>query len=283
LDYREILEYHHEKDADLTVAFVKVPRTSAARRFGMARLDEEDGERGGRVLEYEEKPADPKGEWASMTIYCFRPRTLYQALEANAAEDSSHEFGQDIIPRALAEGRRVYGFKFNGYWGYTRTINEYWQTSMDLLGRDSKVSLKGWGLRTNLEHRRIRDCPPVKIGAGAVIKNSLIYNGSIIEGRVENSIVFPRVHVAKGSSVRDSILFFNNTLAEGCHFNRVISDVDTAFADGCLVGGAGGAITVVGSKNCLAKGTVIEPGATLYPELDPATMPRTIKAGTVWR
>ena len=284
MDYREILEYHQERAADLTVAFLKVPRQDAALRFGVARLDDQDGDRGGRVLDYEEKPAAPKGDWASLSIYCFRPRPLYEALEANAAENTSHEFGRDIIPRILGENRRVFGFKFNGYWGYTRTIDEYWQTSMDLLGREPKIPLKQWGLRTNLEHRRIRDCPPTKIGSKALIRNSLIYNGSIIEGEVENSIIFPRVQVAKGATVRDSILFFNCKLAEGCRFNRVITDVDSTFGSDCLVGGEGaGGITVVGSKNSLAAGAVLEPGCTLYPELDPALIPKTVTAGTVLR
>ena len=287
LDYRELIEYHRARNADLTLAFQQVPRQRAARRFGVGELDDEDGDLGGRLLGYEEKPEEPRADWASLTIYCFNPRILYDVLKANAAKDDSHEFGRDIIPRLLRENRRLYGFKFRGYWGYTRTIEEFWQTNMDLLGKSPAIPLKDWGLRTNLEHRRIRDCPPLKIGAEATIRNSLIYNGCTIEGTVENSIIFPRVQVGRGTTVRDSIIFFNNRVGEGCRFDKVISDVNNTFGSGCLLGEEGddaaGKTTVIGWSNTIPAGTVIESGSTLYPELAPQDIPQFIADGKVMR
>ncbi|MDW7773867.1 MAG: sugar phosphate nucleotidyltransferase [Desulfobulbaceae bacterium] len=287
MDYREILAFHDARNADLTAAFLKVPRQLSANRFGVAEIDNEGGPTGGRVLGYEEKPASPAGDWASLTIYCFRPQTLFQVLEANAAEDASHEFGGDILPRLLQEKRRVYGFKFRGYWGYTKTVEEFWQTNMDLLGSDPVFNLKECGLRTNLEHRDIRDCPPLKMGSGAVVKNSLIYNGCTIEGRVENSILFPRVHVGKGVTVCNSILFFNNRLDCGCRFNKVISDANNSFGRDCLLDAEGaaadGRITVIGLENSVPDGTVIKPGCTLYPKLSPGQIPQTVSAETILR
>lgn len=285
LDYRELINFHRAREADLTIAFAAVSREEAAERLGVAEIEETGADQlGGRVLSYEEKPKVPKGEWASLTIYCFRPRVLYEVLEANAAEDASHEFGRDIIPRLLRQKSRVYGFKFKGYWGYTRTIEEFWRTNMDLLGDNPKIPLQEWGVRTNLDHQRIRDCPPLKIGAGAVISNSLIYNGATIDGRVENSIIFPRVQVSKGATVRNSILFFNTKLAADCQFDKVICDVNTTFGQRCIVGGNGPPAqqraTVIGWHNKVPAGTVIEAGCILYPELA-QDIPSMISAGRV--
>lgn len=287
MDYRELINYHHRQDADLTIVFLRVPREEAAGRFGVADLEGSQDSQGGRVLDYQEKPADPPYEWASLTIFCFKPKVLYRALEANAAEDNSYEFGRDIIPRLLRDKRRVYGYRFNGYWGYTRTVEEYWQTSMDLLGDMPRISLREWKLRTNLEHRRIRDCPPLKLGSNATIKNSLVYNGCTVEGTVENSILFPRVHVSRGAVVRNSILFFNNFLAEGCRFDKVISDVNNTFGSHCSAGMEGEPAdrrtAVIGWNNFVSTGTGIGQGCILYPELKTADIPLSIPANTVIR
>jgi glucose-1-phosphate adenylyltransferase len=287
MDYREILEFHEEHSADLTIAFLKVPRDRSANRFGVAELDDSGGLRGGRVLSYEEKPAEPRGEWASLTIFCFRPQVLYEVLEANAAEQDSHEFGKDIIPRLIREGRRVYGYRFNGYWGYTRTLEEYWQTNMDLLGPEPRIPLREWKLRVNLDHRRIRDRPPLKTGSQAEINNSLVYNGSRVEGRVENSILFPGVHIGRGTTVRDSIIFFDNRIGEGCSLDRVISDADNTFGNGCTAGGGSPGrerkLTVIGQENAIPDNTVIQPGCLIYPRLEPGSIPGTVATGKVLR
>lgn len=287
MDYRELISFHQAARADLTVAFIAVPPRLSANRFGVAEIDEEYGGRGGRVLSYEEKPDSPRGEWASLTIYCFRPEILFASLAANTAEDDSHEFGRDIIPRLLAENRRVYGFKFRGYWGYTRTLEEYWQTNMDLLGPEPKIPLREWGVRTNLEDRRMRDCPPLKLGSAAEVVNSLVYNGCTVEGRVENSILFPRVRVDKGATVRDSIIFYNNRIGENCRLHRVISDINNRFDPETIADGeedkAGSDLTVIGADNAIPAGTVIGPGAILYPERPAGSIPSIISAGTTVR
>lgn len=284
MDYREILAYHREKDADLTIGCVEVP-FGKAHRFGVAEINDEDGPRGGRVLQYQEKPADPCCNWASMTIYCFKPRVLYEMLAINAHEDESFEFGRNIIPRLMAAKHRVYGYKFRGYWGYTRTIDEYWQTSMDLLGPDQKVRVEEWGIRTNLDHRRTCDCQPLKVGSAATIDNSLVYNGCTVEGAVHNSILFPGVHVKAGAMVRDSVLFFNNAVGRDCRLDKVVSDVNVTFGNGARIGKAGaGRVTVVGWNNIIPDKMIIGQGCTLYPGLAPEQLARpTIPAGEVVR
>ncbi len=286
MDYRRMIEYHHDKDADMTMACLEVPMEQAG-RFGVASIDNEDGRTGGRVLAYAEKPQNPEFNWASMTIFCFKPQVLYAALAANAREDDSFEFGRDIIPRLLAESQRVYGYKFHDYWGYSRTIEEYWQSNMDLLGEDPLIDLEAWGLRTNLEHRGIRDCAPPRIGKSAEISDSLIYNGCLVDGHVERSILFPGVRVEKGAVVRDSILFFNNSVASGSRLEKVISDVNSTIGRDCLIGRAGEvagrSATVLGWNNHLPPETVIGEGCTIYPGQGRVKFGAEIKNGEVVR
>jgi glucose-1-phosphate adenylyltransferase len=282
MDYREILAYHREKGADCTIACLEVP-FDKAHRFGVAEIDGEDGARGGRVVRYQEKPEEARCNWASMTVYCFKPRVLYDLLAINAREDESFEFGRDIIPRLMAGQYRVYGYKFHGYWGYTRTIDEYWQTSMDLLGPAPKIRLEEWGIRTNLDHRRTCDCQPLKVGPSAAIHNSLIYNGCLIEGEVTNSVLFPGVHVKPGAVVRDSVLFFNNVVGRDCRLHKVVSDVNVTFGNGARLGEPGEPAakraTVVGWNNRIPAGITIGAGCTFYPGLAPEQLARPVIPG----
>jgi len=284
MDYRQIIEYHRGRGADLTIGFVEVPQDKS-HRFGVATLDGEDGSLGGRVLDYQEKPERPVGNWASMTVFCFRPEVLYAELAHEVEGRESFEFGRDIIPRMVGEGRRVYGYKFYDYWGYTRTVEEYWRTSMDLLGPEPLIPLDEWGLRTNLEHRAIRDYQPLRVGAGAEISDSLIYNGCEVEGRVERSILFPGVKVGPGASVKDSIIFFDTRIGAAVELNKVISDVNVVFEDACRVGRRQGetkeAATVVGWSNVIPCGADIGGGCTLYPYLDQQRLGGFIDSGEV--
>ena len=281
-----MISYHREKDADLTMACLKVPMNDA-HRFGVADIDDEDGERGGKVLRYSEKSENPESNWASMTVFCFKPEVLYEVLEANIKEDASYEFGRDIIPRMMREKRRVFGYKFKGYWGYTGTIEEFWQANMDLLGGDPPIKFADWNIRTNMEHRNIRDCQPVKIGNSAQISDSLIYNGCIIEGEVERSILFPGTYVAKGAKVKDSVLLFKNDVGKGAELNKIISDVNTIFGSGVRIGEAGRpdsiGTTVIGWNNFISPNTIIGSGCTVYPSVSSEKIPKKVESGEVVR
>ena len=285
MDYQEMIAYHTEKNADLTVAFTRVPLYEAS-RFGVAELNDEDGERGGRVINYWEKPAKAESEWASMTILCFKPEVLYHALAKNQVGDSYH-FGKDIIPMLLKQNYRVYGYKFSGYWGYTRTINEYWQSNMDLLGSEPKIDLEKWVFRTNLDHRSIRDNEPVLMGENATVHNSLVYNGCKIGGTVRNSILFPGVHVKNGAVVENSVLFFSNTVGENCRLNKVVGDVNNTFGRNVVVGPQvcddKTKVTVIGWNNNIPENTVIGEGATVYPRVARTSWPACVREGEVLR
>lgn len=286
MNYRKMIDYHKAKDADLTMACVKAPMAQAG-RFGVADIDNEDGDTGGRVLRYKEKPSKPKFNWASMTILCFKPKTLYEILEINALEDDSFEFGRNIIPRMMFDRRRVFGFKFYGYWGYTRTIEEYWQTNMDLLGPNPRIKIDEWAIRTNLEHRDIKNRQPLKIGLKATVQDSLIYNGCVVEGHVERSILFPGVHVKKGAVVKDSVLFFENIVSRNVRLNKVVSDVNVVFENNARVGGDGPfedqEASVIGWNNRIPADSVIGSDCTLYPGLKPEKFTREIKTGEIVR
>jgi len=276
MDYRRMIRYHHQHDADLTAAFIEVA-PGAASRFGVAEIAG-DSEYGGRILSYEEKPAQPKGCWASLTVFCFRAEVLYEVLKKNQS-DGSYEFGRDIIPLMMREKYKVHGYKFRGYWGYTRTIDEYWQTSMDLLGPNPKIDLEAWGVRTNLAHRGIADRQPVKIGPHGSLDNSMAYNGCVIEGAVRNSILFPGVRVMAGAEIDDSILFFDNTVQENVRLNRVVSDVNTIFSRNVQVGAPvcdkPNRVSVIGWNNTVPEGLHIGCGCRVAPQIAPEKWPKT--------
>jgi glucose-1-phosphate adenylyltransferase len=234
MDYRPLFQMHIAKDADLTVAFLPIrPETSG--RFGVAQIDDECGEMGGRIIDYQEKPVKSDYRWASLTIYLFKPEVLTTVLNENAQNPLSHEFGRDIIPEML-DKYKVYGYKFRGYWGYTRTIDEFWQTNMDLLGANPKINLKKWEVRTNLDHDRLRDRPPAKIGKSADLQNSFVHNGCEVEGRIENSILFPGVKVARDAVIKNSILFFDTVIEAGAKLDKTITDFDVNIGNSCVIG-----------------------------------------------
>jgi len=285
MEYQDMIAYHHEKNADLTIAFTRVPQNDA-HRFGVAAIDDEDGARGGRIEGYWEKPMDPESDWVSLTVFCFKPDVLYRALEENQSSQS-FEFGRDIIPLLLRQNCRIYGYKFCGYWGYTRTVEEYWQSNMDLLGEKPRIDLEQWGIRTNLEHRGIRDFQPALVGDEAFIENSMIYNGCIIEGMVKNSILFPGVQVGKGAVVENSVLFFDNVIGCNCRLNKVVADVNSTYGEGTVIGPEPGGplpkVSVIGWNNQIPDQTIIEEGATIYPNLKNGAWLRHVKAGEVLR
>jgi glucose-1-phosphate adenylyltransferase len=283
MDYADLIAYHIEKNADLTMAFIKIEKEKM-HRFGIGAINDEDGDRGGRVTNYWEKPEDPQSDWVSLTVFCFKPEVLYKMLARNQEEDS-FEFGKNIVPAMVAAGYRVYGYKFSGYWGYTRTVDEYWQSNMDMLGDEPLIDIDKWGFRTNLDHRDIRDFQPTIVGNYARVQNSLVYNGCRIEGTVRNSIIFPGVEVGKNSVVEDSVLFFNNRIGRNCRLSKVVADVNTVYGDGVIIGAELGRqarkVTVVGWNNRIPGQVVIGEGATIWPELKPSGWKKVVESGEV--
>ena len=267
MDYREIINFHQEKQADLTIAFAKVP-PAGAHRFGLASIEEGD-ERGGRVLTYWEKNVKAPADWASLTVYVFTPYALFDALEANASR-ASQEFGRDVVPYLLANNYTVYGYKHHGYWGYTRTPEEYWQTSMDLLGEHPKIDLAAWEVCTNLSSGLVRDRAPAIMGVGADVQDSFLYAGCRIQGRVVRSLLFPGVTVEKEGVVEDSIIFRNTVIKQNARVIRTIADENVTVGAGTSVGDHSGDLTIIGLGTRIRKEIQIAQGVTVYPNLGPA-------------
>lgn len=282
MDYQKMIDFHNEQDADLTMGVMKVKR-GKAEHFGVAAIDD-DNELGGRVSGYWNKLDEALANWASLPVLCFKPEKLYKYLQLSLDMDL-FGFGSGIIPLMVNAGEKVYGYQFSGYWGSARTVEEFWQSNMDLLGDEPIIDTEAWGMRTNLEHREIKDLQPTLIGDGASISNSLIYNDCKVLGTVRNSILFPGVEVDRGSVVENSVLFFNNVLGKNCCLNRVISDVNSSFGDDVILGADVGAeantTTLIGQNNTVPSGAVVGEGATVFPGLKEGAWAAPVGSGQV--
>ena len=196
---------------------------------------------------------------------CFQNGTSHSALKENAMH-SSHEFGKDIIPMLLKK-HRVYGYKHTGYWGYTRTIDEYYRTSMDVLGYKPRVDIRSWEIRTNMANDCIRDRKPAFVGQSAKIEDSFFYNGCSIEGTVRNSILFPGVCVEKGAVVEDSILFFDSRVRADARITRTIADSACTISAKADIGDPGQTLTVIGMDTVVPENVRIAGGVRVHPKL----------------
>ncbi len=216
MDYSRLTQFHTEKKADVTVATLKVTLEEAG-RFGIVQTDSDY-----RVINFEEKPKEPKGTLASMGIYVFNYDTLVKVLgEDNKDTGSSKDFGKDIFPKMLAEGYRVFAYPYNEYWVDVGTIQSYWEAHMDLLQDSPPLDLldREWIIHTRSEER-----PPVNIRTGATVNHSLITDGCIIEGTVEYSILSPGVKVQRGAVVKQSIIMPDTVIEAGAVVDKCIID-----------------------------------------------------------
>jgi glucose-1-phosphate adenylyltransferase len=213
MDYASLINYHKEKNADLTIATMLVP-LSEAHRFGIAILDDDR-----RIVEWEEKPKQPKSNIASMGIYVFNMDVLEKVLKKKLGVD----FGKDIIGWMI-KNYRVYAYPFEGYWRDVGTIQSYWEANMDILDSNSGLDLQNWNLRTNLLEQRRGDREPVYVGAHGSVINSVISPGCRIEGKVVHSVLSPGVVVGKGAFVHDAVIMHDCVIGENCVLERVILD-----------------------------------------------------------
>ncbi len=256
MDYNRMLEAHKEKNADCTIAVLEVSLEEAS-RFGIMNTDDEL-----RILEFEEKPKVPKSTKASMGIYIFNRELLERYLiEDEADPESSKDFGKNIIPRMLEDGRRMYAYPFSGYWKDVGTIQSLWEANMDLLDEDSALDLadREWRI-----YSRNNAVPPHFVGSYAKITGSLITEGCEIEGIVENSVLASGVKVARGAYIKDSVIHSGVTIGEGATVNYSIIDSDTTIGAGSVVGrtrSGDGKITVIGSDLQVMPGTDIPAGS----------------------
>ena len=222
MNYAKMLAFHKEHKADATIAVIPVPLKEAS-RFGIMNTNED-----GSIYEFEEKPAEPKSNLASMGIYIFNWKTLRKLLLADIKyPNSHHDFGKDIIPTLLNDGKSLYAYQFKGYWKDVGTIDSLWEANMDLLNPKNELDLNDRSWRIYTEDVTAL---PQYISADAEVKNAYITQGCVVAGSVQNSVLFTNVKVGAGAKVIDSVLMPGAVVEDGAVVTRAL------VADGVQIG-----------------------------------------------
>ncbi|MDA8221295.1 glucose-1-phosphate adenylyltransferase [Desulfosporosinus sp.] len=262
MDYTLMLKFHKEKNAEITLAAIQVPREEAS-RFGILTIDSED-----RVTKFTEKPANPESDLVSMGVYIFNGPTLKQALIADKADYlSQNDFGKNIIPNQLSTGKRVFAYKFQGYWRDVGTIESYYQANMESLKDGHFLNIFDPKFRIFSNEDIF---PPHFVGSAAEIENSLICNGCTVHGKVSNSILGAGVYVGEGVEIKDSIILPYVKLHKGSSVYRTIIGENAEIMGNCNIGAWGQispayeGITVIEDYHLITEGTVIESGMHIY-------------------
>jgi glucose-1-phosphate adenylyltransferase len=257
MDYQPFIAAHRRHRADVTIAVRHVPLSDAT-RMGVLALDDSD-----RVIEWQEKPKQPKSDLASMGVYVFSKKALRRWL----GEDRI-DFGKHVIPAMLDAGARVFGYRFEGYWQDVGTVQSYWEANLALLQDSAELDLydQEWVIHTKSEERA-----PAKVGPTAQVHRSLISHGCMINGTVVNSVLSPGVRVDVGAVVRDSIVLFDSVIRSGAVIDRAILDKEVVVGQGAIVGDGpdfdtpnrqepgrlNSGITVVGKRAIIPRGARI--------------------------
>lgn len=227
MDFDAMLECHRFRKADVTIGMMVVPM-SEIHQFGAGIINDEN-----RIIDWEEKPENPKTNLASMGIYVFDYKYLLNSLYKDREEV---DFGMHILPRAIADDN-VFAYPFYGYWRDVGTIQSYWEANMDVIRKNSPISPEAWGIRTNVEAEgRPADRAPARYGNNAQVRSSMVSAGCIIRGTVENSVLAPGVIVEEGAVVRNSILFADCVVGKNSEVDLAIFDKRVQVAGDVRVG-----------------------------------------------
>ena len=226
MDYEVMLDYHKANNADITIAAMPVPIEEAS-RFGILITDEHN-----RITEFEEKPAVPRSNLASMGIYIFSWPVLKEAL-IKMKDEPGCDFGKHIIPYCHAKGDRSFAYEYNGYWKDVGTLGSYWEANMELIDIIPEFNLyeEFWKIYTRSEI-----IPPQYIAEDAVVTRSIISEGTDVYGEVHNSVIGSGVTIGKGSVIRDSIIMKNTVIGENCVIDRAIIAENSVVGDGAVLG-----------------------------------------------
>lgn len=231
MNYDKMLAFHKERQADATIAVIEVPLKEAS-RFGIMNTDGETD----RITEFVEKPPVPESNLASMGIYIFNWKLLRKLLLADMKNpDSNHDFGKDIIPTLLGDEKRLFAYRFKGYWKDVGTIDSLWEANMDLLSPDNELDLSDLTWKIYTEDVTAL---PQYIGTEARIQNAYITQGCVIEGEVTNSVVFTGAKVRPGAKVIDSVLMPGAIVEDSAVVIRALVANGVNIGKGALVGSA---------------------------------------------
>lgn len=258
MDYSKMLEWHKQKGADCTIAVIDVPLSEAS-RFGIMSTNED-----GSIYKFTEKPKKPESTKASMGIYIFNKKKLFEYLIADEADpDSSNDFGKNIIPTMLAAGEKLFAYPFKGYWKDVGTIQSLWEANMDLLGKNPKLSLFDESWRIFSRHIAYS---PQYISGTARVYNSSITEGCEIYGTVRNCVLGTGVKVMEGAAVCDSVIMSDVVIEPGAQVNYSIVDSSVTVGKNATVGevrNVAREITVIGAGINIAEGQNVKEGEML--------------------
>ncbi|MSS13695.1 glucose-1-phosphate adenylyltransferase [Porcincola intestinalis] len=241
MDYSEMLKAHIKAEADATIAVIGVPIREAS-RFGIMNTDET-----GRIVEFEEKPEHPKSNLASMGIYIFNWKLLRKMLVADMKDsDSAHDFGKNIIPQMLADGKTLLAYEFKGYWKDVGTIDSLWEANMDLLDKKDELDLGAYSWKI---YTADVSTLPAYIGDKAETDRVYITQGCECSGKVTHTVMFTNSKVAEGATVTDSVLMPGAVVEEGATVTRAMIANGVRIGKGAVVGSADSEHIELVSKN----------------------------------
>ena len=245
MNYESMLDEHIRSNAEATIAVIEVPMKEAS-RFGIMNTDKSD-----RIVEFEEKPKQPKSNLASMGVYIFTYKTLRKYLKEDAKNpESSHDFGKNIIPAYLNDKLKLQAYRFKGYWKDVGTIDSLWEANMDLLKENNGLDLfdPDWKIYTN-----DASATPQCIGEDALIDNAFITQGAIVNGKVSHSVIFSGVEVRENAEVNQSVIMNNAVIGKGAKLTRCLVADDVRIPDGMVLGKKDSAEVLLVSKALIAK------------------------------
>lgn len=237
MDYSWMIEYHKLKKAEATIGVIEVPWAEAS-RFGIMSTDSD-----GRITKFQEKPTNPISNLASMGIYIFNWKFLKRYLDEDAKDSlSSHDFGKNIIPRMLATDAKLFSYSFTGYWKDVGTIDSLWEANMDLLKEEPELDLFDPEWRVYSVNPAM---PPHYIANGASVQSSLISEGAIIYGDVENSVIFSGVKIEKGARVVNTVVMPFTKIGRNAYINKAVIGQHCEICNGAKVVSSNESIIVV--------------------------------------
>ena len=235
LDYGKVLEYHIEKKADITMVVKKLEDRSEINRFGVVSMTEE-----GRVTEIDEKPLETNLSTVSTGIYIIRRRLLIELIE-KAAEEDRHDFVRDILVR-YKNLKKIYAYKLDTYWSNISTVNSYYKTNMDFLKKD----VRNYFFKQYPDiYTKVEDLPPAKYNFGAEVRNSLVSSGCIVNGCVENSVLFKKIYIGNNSVVKNCIILNDAYIGDNSYLENCIVESGSTIKANSRYVGEGDPIIVV--------------------------------------
>lgn len=239
LDYNKVLEYHIEKKADITIVYKEFPEGADVSRFGCIKMNEDS-----RITEFEEKPLVSTSNTVSTGIYVIRRRLLIELIEKCEAEDR-YDIVNDILVR-YKNIKRIYGYKLNSYWSNISTVESYFKTNMDFL----KPSVRDYFFKQYPNvYSKVDDLPPAKYNPGSAVRNSLISSGCIINGVVENSVLFKKAYIGNNCTIKNSIILNDVYIGDNTYIENCIVESHGTIRANTTHIGSDGNIDIVVEKN----------------------------------